>query len=501
MTDLRFRRAIPTATPDPNRPSWCEADETAAVGTITVRPYARQHETTPGHRVVLPGVLKLPLVNGEATLADAEPGYWIVQELGIAQGRRDGWIVLVPDVAGIVDDCDLPVIDPATLEPAVDAVPAWTAATNAVAASASAAAGSAGAAAESAISAAESATAAAEALSDAEEARDAAQAAQQATMAVDFDVTSVATGAPGSSASVSVTGSAPDFDLEFAIPKGDPGGWVAPSVIGTGVNLDTITTPGLYLRGTSVGNTTALGYPLDNWSGHIMVSAYSTSLFLQVAWAYSTGNTAPEGRSFYRTYAAGAWQPWREMVHRGIVGSGDLVGTGFPEGVVTAPVGTYYQDTAATDGAWRWRKMTGTGNAGWEVVEGDTGWRSISSLLDATGTVLDNTKSNAAFVRRIGMTVHGRVWIYPVAGAGMTLMSLPMGFSPVSMAPVAIGVSEAAAGWCPVTITMGATTGDLVAWGAFTSTPGSTVKLSFNFTAPVHLSHKAWPSPRPGSPA
>ncbi len=117
MTDLRFRRAIPTATPDPNRPSWCEADETAAVGTITVRPYARQHETTPGHRVVLPGVLKLPLVNGEVTLANAEPGHLIIKEDGIAQGRRDGWIVLVPDVAGIVDDCDLPAIDPATLTP------------------------------------------------------------------------------------------------------------------------------------------------------------------------------------------------------------------------------------------------------------------------------------------------------------------------------------------------------------------------------------------------
>ena len=49
-----------------------------------------------------------------------------------------------------------------------------------------------------------------------------------------------------------------------------------------------------------------------------------------------------------------------------------LEGTGFPEGVVTAPVGTRYTDTAATNGAIEWIKATGTGATGWRVTYGDT---------------------------------------------------------------------------------------------------------------------------------
>jgi len=62
-----------------------------------------------------------------------------------------------------------------------------------------------------------------------------------------------------------------------------------------------------------------------------------------------------------------------------LIGGREVYGTGSPEGVVTAPVGTYYTDTALTNGALRWAKKTGTGNTGWTVVYGDTGWRAITS--------------------------------------------------------------------------------------------------------------------------
>ena len=65
-----------------------------------------------------------------------------------------------------------------------------------------------------------------------------------------------------------------------------------------------------------------------------------------------------------------------------LIGSRERYGTGSPEGVVTAAVGTYYTDTAITNGAMRWAKKTGTGNTGWQVTEGDTGWRAIAN--DAT---------------------------------------------------------------------------------------------------------------------
>lgn len=64
----------------------------------------------------------------------------------------------------------------------------------------------------------------------------------------------------------------------------------------------------------------------------------------------------------------------------------EIHGTGFPNGKVTAPVGTTYVDTAVTNGALKWIKRTGSDNRGWEVLIGDTGWRNlqISSKLGAS---------------------------------------------------------------------------------------------------------------------
>ena len=45
-----------------------------------------------------------------------------------------------------------------------------------------------------------------------------------------------------------------------------------------------------------------------------------------------------------------------------------------PNGVVEAPIGTTYIDTAKTNGALKWIKTTDGGNTGWKVVEGDSGW-------------------------------------------------------------------------------------------------------------------------------
>lgn len=57
--------------------------------------------------------------------------------------------------------------------------------------------------------------------------------------------------------------------------------------------------------------------------------------------------------------------------------SSEIRGTGMPNGVVEAPIGTTYIDTAKTNGALKWIKTTDGGNTGWKVVEGDTGWLTI----------------------------------------------------------------------------------------------------------------------------
>lgn len=80
-----------------------------------------------------------------------------------------------------------------------------------------------------------------------------------------------------------------------------------------------------------------------------------------------------------------------------------VYGTGQPNGKISAPPGSTYTDTAVTCGAAKWVKMWGTGNTGWTVLYGDTGWRDIKSLLD---NFWDNT-SNLQ-LRRIGKTVYLR---------------------------------------------------------------------------------------------
>nr|DAX24788.1 MAG TPA: hypothetical protein [Caudoviricetes sp.] len=78
-------------------------------------------------------------------------------------------------------------------------------------------------------------------------------------------------------------------------------------------------------------------------------------------------------------------------------------GTGQPNGRFAAPPGSTYTDTAVTCGAVKWVKMWGTGNTGWTVLYGDTGWRDIKSLLDP---FWDNT-SNIQ-LRRINKVVYFR---------------------------------------------------------------------------------------------
>ena len=62
----------------------------------------------------------------------------------------------------------------------------------------------------------------------------------------------------------------------------------------------------------------------------------------------------------------------------------EIHGTGMPNGVVEAEIGTTYVDKNKTNGALKWIKTTNGGNQGWEVLTGDTGWRrlNISSKLN-----------------------------------------------------------------------------------------------------------------------
>lgn len=101
-------------------------------------------------------------------------------------------------------------------------------------------------------------------------------------------------------------------------------------------------------------------------------------------------------------------------------------GSGFPEGVVTAPVGARYIDTAATNGAVEWIKASGTGATGWRVVYGDTGTREVKSLLSANFTVAAlhlSRRDNTVF-----LVVNQLAAV--ATGATVAALSLPAGFQP-----------------------------------------------------------------------
>lgn len=71
----------------------------------------------------------------------------------------------------------------------------------------------------------------------------------------------------------------------------------------------------------------------------------------------------------------------------------EIHGSGMPNGVITADIGTTYVDENKTNGALKWIKTTDGGNTGWQVFTGDTGWRTLP---------LVNKRGNARLqIRRI----------------------------------------------------------------------------------------------------
>ena len=103
-----------------------------------------------------------------------------------------------------------------------------------------------------------------------------------------------------------------------------------------------------------------------------------------------------------------------------------MSGTGSPEGVVSAPVGSQWTDTAATTGAIKWIKASGTGNTGWVVEYGDTGWRSL------TAESLSSSWAWGTFarVRRVGGTVEIGLALNGASASGSYPYTLPTGFRP-----------------------------------------------------------------------
>ena len=96
----------------------------------------------------------------------------------------------------------------------------------------------------------------------------------------------------------------------------------------------------------------------------------------------------------------------------------EIHGQGMPNGKVVAPVGTTYVDTAVTNGALKWIKRTGNHNQGWEVLTGDTGWRTLNIVSKLGASYLKVRRKNDIVMYQFGGLSWGWFGIVRRGGAG-----------------------------------------------------------------------------------
>ena len=68
-----------------------------------------------------------------------------------------------------------------------------------------------------------------------------------------------------------------------------------------------------------------------------------------------------------------------ESSNNSTTSSSELIGEGMPNGKINGTIGQTYVDTKKTNGALKWIKRTPSGNTGWAVLDGDTGWKTLNS--------------------------------------------------------------------------------------------------------------------------
>ena len=105
----------------------------------------------------------------------------------------------------------------------------------------------------------------------------------------------------------------------------------------------------------------------------------------------------------------------------GQVSEYEIHGVGMPNGKVSAPVGTTYVDTAVTNGALKWIKRSGADNQGWEVLTGDTGWRTLTIVSKLGNSYLKVRRKNDMVMYQFGGLSWGWFGIVRRGGPGYVL--------------------------------------------------------------------------------
>jgi hypothetical protein len=124
-------------------------------------------------------------------------------------------------------------------------------------------------------------------------------------------------------------------------------GGITPTWPTSGLNDDTTVGPGVYYSGTVSNRPSGAGGVFISYS---RVSDSGAMMVL------TSASSTPVGRRWRRLKASGTWGSWLEE---------PIIGTGNPEGVVTAGVGTLFLRTDGGASTTLYVKESGTGNTGW----------------------------------------------------------------------------------------------------------------------------------------
>jgi hypothetical protein len=235
-------------------------------------------------------------------------------------------------------------------------------------------------------------------------------------------------------------------------PKGDPGGIVLGTSLGTN-DLNAIITAGTYYQSDAASGTLARNYPKDVVAGNLVVyQAASANLLKQVFYPI---NGAFQGKIFYvRQYNTNAWTSW-------------------------AAYGGARFDQSAGRTLYQWDDL----NNREQMTYGDTGWRDLTILVGTAAWLR---------VRRIGNTV----WLW---GAAINLSSvtpseimyvLPAGFRTGSNSINAL-IGRDGTAFCIFEVNLN---GNLKA--PFTGSTPRTTDYYFMISFPTT---ESWPTSLPGT--
>lgn len=98
--------------------------------------------------------------------------------------------------------------------------------------------------------------------------------------------------------------------------------------------------------------------------------------------------------------------------------SSELIGTGMPNGSVEGTLGQTYIDTSRTNGALKWIKRTPSGNQGWAVLDGDTGWKTLQTSSTLGSSTLKIRRVNNTVAYQFGGLQWGWFGVIRRGGAG-----------------------------------------------------------------------------------